>query len=156
MRNTKMAFRGILAAVLIMILTSLAATAETTKSSMEINLAGMTFVGNEWIDSIYLGRIGFGYCTKGIGFELGIVGAPWYEGFGAFFDGSFVMNPFFDKPISPVIRVGALTSTVGGFIPLIGGGMRFRLAPKFGLRAEYTLFVPSTLGAVTVGAFMSF
>jgi len=156
MGSIKRIFNGILAAVLITILTGLAASAETTDSCNEVNLAGLTLVGNAWLDSIFLGRLGFGFYGKGYGIELGAITAPWYPGSGAFFDGSFVINPLSDKPISPVIRIGAMTSTVGGFLPFIGGGLRIRATRKFGFRAEYAYLVTSEMGIVTVGAFFNF
>jgi hypothetical protein len=156
MNNKKKVYEGILAAVLITILSTLAASAQTTNSRNEINFAGMTIVGNSWLDSVYLGRIGVGIYGKGYGIELGAIAAPWYTGSGAFLDGSLVINPLSDKPISPVIRIGAMTSTVGGFFPLIGGGLRIRATRKFGFRAEYAYLVTTEMGIVTAGAFFNF
>jgi len=149
-------FEGILAAALISILTGLSASAQTAYPRNEINFAGMTIMGNSWLNSVYLGRIGVGIYGKGGGIELGVIAAPWYGGNGALFDGSVVFNPLSDKIISPVVRMGALTSTYGGFYPLVGGGLRIRVARKFGLRAEGAFLLTANVGTITGGAFYNF
>jgi hypothetical protein len=156
MSNIKMIFKGILAAALITILSGPAAAAEPPDFRAEFNVAGMTTIGNTWWDSVYLGRIGVGVFKNGFGLELGVIAAPWYGGTGAIIDGSFAVNPLSDKPISPVFRVGALTSTGGGFMPFIGGGLRIRVNGKFGFRAEYAYLISASMGAVTAGAFIDF
>lgn len=156
MKNLKKASSGVLALLLIVLLAGLPASAATADSQMEVNIAGMTLIGSEWIEGFYLGRIGFGYFYKGIGFELGAVAAPWYGGNFVLFDGALVLNPFSEKSVSPALRIGALTSTYGGFAFMIGGGLRLRLTSKFGFRAEYNYFPAGGFGLVGVGAFVDF
>jgi hypothetical protein len=145
--------------VILMVLAGGAAFGRTSGSNstaVELNVAGLTIVGNRWLDTLLMGRFGLGVYSKGLGFELGVIGAPWYEMEGALIDGALVINPLFDKPLSPVIRLGAMTSTGGGFLPFVGGGIRIRLAGQFGLRAEYQQFLPFGLGAVGGGAYFRF
>ena len=152
--------KGILAAVILIVLAGGVAfgrTPEPKSGGVEVNVAGLTVVGNEWLDSIVLGRVGLGFFSKGVGFELGTVGAPWYGTDGVIFDGALVLNPLYDKPLSPVIRLGAMTSTSGGFLPILCGGIRARLAPAFGLRFEYEQPIPFFgLGMVVGGAYFRF
>lgn len=156
MRNLKKASSGVLALLLIVSLAGLPANAATADSQMEVNMAGMTYIGSGWTEAFYLGRIGFGYFYKAIGFELGAVAAPWYGGSVVLFDGALVLNPFSEKSVSPVLRIGALTSTYGGFTFMIGGGLRLRITSKFGLRAEYSYFPAGGFGLVGLGAFVNF
>ena len=155
MKNLKKASSGVLALLLIVLLAGIPANAATADSQMEVNIAGMTLIGSWWTEGFYLGRIGVGYSHKGIGFELGAVAAPWYGGSFVLFDGALVLNPFSEKSVSPVLRIGAL-STYGGFAFMIGGGLRLRLTSKFGLRAEYSYIPAGGFGLVGAGAFVNF
>jgi hypothetical protein len=156
MKNLKKVSIGVLALLLIVLLAGLPARAATNDSRVEVNIAGMTLIGSSWIEGFYLGRIGLGYSYKGIGFELGAVAAPWYGGSFVLFDGALVLNPLSEKPVSPVLRIGALMSTYGGFAFMAGGGLRLRLTSKFGFRAEYSYFPAGRIGLVGVGAFVNF
>jgi hypothetical protein len=152
MKNLKKTSIGVLAMLLIVLLAGLPASAATEGSQMEINCAGMVSAG---LGMGSMGRIGFGYFDKGFGFELGTEAIPGGM-FGGLFDGTLVLNPFFEKSVSPVLSIGALVSVFGDFAFVIGGGLRLRLTSKFGLRAEYIHLPALRGGLVVLGAFVNF
>jgi len=152
MKNLIKATSGALAMLLIVLLAELPASAVTEGSQMEINIAGMVGTGRA---RGVMERIGFGSFDKSFGFELGAATIPGGM-FGGLFDGALVLNPFFEKSISPVLRIGAQGSVFGDFAFVIGGGLRLRLTEKFGLRAEYIDSPSGRFGLVVLGAFVNF
>jgi hypothetical protein len=151
MKSLKKTSMGALAMLLIVLLAGLPAGAATEGSQKEINIS-MIGIG----EGGFLGRIGLGFFNKGVGFECGAETAPWSGLAFGIFDGALVLNPFLEKSISPVLRIGALTTIIGGFLPEIGVGLRLRLNSKSGFRVEYNHFPGTDIGLVVVGVFGNF
>ncbi len=148
--------KGMLAGLLILVAAG-AAFGQASKegSHNELNVSGMSVIGDEEMGP-FLARVGVGFQFKVVGLEIGIIAAPWYGMNGVIFDGALVVNPLFDKPVSPVLRFGGLTSTGGGFSLFAGGGIRVRLTPRVGIRLEYEKFIPFGLGLAVAGVYFSF
>ncbi len=67
----------------------------------------------------------------------------------SFVEGSFVFNPFFASSFSPTLRVGGAASLSGTMTFDLAAGFRWRVAERFGVRAEYHLWNPFAVREMT-------